>query len=189
MTKAAHTDKELIINLLVNSFNDNKSVNYILKQDSKRQQRLRQLMEYSYEICNLYGDVLLSHNKKACALLMFPDKKRTTIKSIMLDAKFAINCLGFSNIKNAMNREAAIKKIHPKGLIYYLWFIGVETSEQGKGLGSQLMEKIIAEAKKMNRTICLETSTLKNIPWYKKLGFKIYNELDFGYKLYCMKLE
>jgi ribosomal protein S18 acetylase RimI-like enzyme len=189
MTKAKHTDKELIVNLLVNSFNDNKSVNYIIRQDSKRQQRLGQLMEYSYEICNLYGDVFLSPDKKACALLIFPDKKRTTVKSFFLDVKFAINCLGFSNIKNAINREAAIKKIHPKEPIYYLWFIGVEPAEQGKTLGTQLMESIIAEAKTMQRTICLETSTLKNIPWYKKFGFKIYNELDFGYKLYCMKLE
>jgi ribosomal protein S18 acetylase RimI-like enzyme len=56
-------------------------------------------------------------------------------------------------------------------------------------LGSELMKEIITDATAMNRTICLETSTVKNILWYEKFGFKIYKELDFGYKLYCMKRE
>lgn len=60
-----------------------------------------------------------------------------------------------------MNRKAAIKKAHPKEAIYYLWFIGVEPSEQGRGLGSELMKRIITDAEAMNRTICLETSTLQ----------------------------
>lgn len=86
-----------------------------------------------------------------------------------------------------MQRESKIKKVHPDGLLYYLWFIGVKPISQNKGIGSKLMNEIIAEGVNQNRTICLETSTLKNLPWYEKNGFKIYRELDFGYTLYCMK--
>lgn len=97
--------------------------------------------------------------------------------------------MGLSNIKKAMSREAAIKKVQPGSLKYYLWFIGVASQEQNKGTGTKLMNEIIAEADRLNRVICLETSTVKNIPWYEKFGFKIYRELDFGYKLFCMKKE
>ena len=189
MIRAQHTDKDLVVSILVNSFKDNKSVNYIIKQDEQRIERIKRLMEYSYDVCNLFGDICLTEDKKGCALLILPDKKKTTIKSILLDAKFAFFCLGLSNINKAMKREAKINHVHPEGLLYYLWFIGVDSSNQNKGIGSQLMQDIILEGHKLNRTICLETSTLKNVPWYEKFGFYIYHEFDFNFKLFCMKRE
>lgn len=146
-------------------------------------------MEYSYEVCKMFGDVFVSDDRKGCALIVMPEKKKTTLKSIMLDAKFAISCLGLLNIKKAMTRETKIKQVQPDGLLYYLWFIGVDPSCQNKGTGSSLLAEIITEAEKQQRTVCLETSTVKNIPWYQKFGFTIYNEFDFGYRLYCLKRD
>ena len=121
-----YNDKNRIVDILASSFDDNKSVNYIVKQDRKRAQRMRKLMEYSFDVCYLFGDVFLTDDKKGCALIVLPDQKKTTLKSILLDAKLAISCVGLSNIKKAMDRESKINKIHPKGLMYYLWFIGVD---------------------------------------------------------------
>lgn len=189
MIRAQHTDKDLIVSILVSSFDDNKSVNYIIRQDSKRVERIKRLMEYSYDVCNLFGDIFLTEDKKGCALIVYPEKKKTTLKSLLLDASLIIKCTGFSNVKKAMKREAAVASVHPDGLIYYLWFIGVNTVDQGKGIGTQLLDFIIKEGHAQNRIICLETSTKRNIPWYQKKGFQIYKELDFGYRLYCMKVE
>ncbi len=187
MIRATLNDRELVTGILTRSFVDNKSVNYIIKQDKKREQRIKGLMEYSFDVCNLFGDVFISDDRKACVLMVKPDRKKVTMKSILLDLKMAHLVTGLSNIKKAISREAAIKKIHPAVPLYYLWFIGVEPSQQGLGIGSKLLDEIIDKSLSENRTICLETSTLKNIPWYEKHGFKIYRELDFGYKLYCLK--
>ena len=189
MTRAAYRDKDLVVNILANSFADNLSVNYIIKQDSNKLQRIKGLMAYSFEICHLYGDVFLTDDRKGCALIVFPDKKKTAVKSILLDVKLIFKCMGLLNIKKAMRREAMIKNNHPEGPMYYLWFIGVDATAQNKGIGSKLLEYVINQGISQNRKICLETSTLKNIPWYQKFGFEIYKELDFGYKLYCMKKE
>lgn len=151
-------------------------------------QRIKKLMEYSFDICNMFGDVFLTDDKKGCALILIPEKKKTTLKSTLLDIKLVASVIGFGNIRKAMNRESAIKKIHPVGALYYLWFIGVQPSEQGNGIGSRLLKEVIQGAQSQNRTICLETSVIKNIPWYEKHGFKTYRELDFGYTLYCMKV-
>ena len=189
MIKAQHTDKALIVRILVSSFDDNKSVNYIIRQDYKRGERIKLLMEYSYDLCKLFGDIFITEDKTGCALIMMPDLKKTTFKSILLDAKFAIKCLGVRNIKKAVSREAKIKLAHPKGPLYYLWFIGIEPDKQNMGVGSKLMSEVIEEAKKQSRILCLETSTVKNIPWYEKFGFVIYNQFDFGFTLYCLKKE
>lgn len=189
MTRAGYGDKDLVVDILAKSFDDNKSVNYIVKQDSKRKQRLRSLVEYSFDVCHSFGDVFLSDDRRGCALILLPDKKKTTLKSILWDIKLVTNCIGISNVKKAMGREAKIKKLQPKEPMYYLWFIGVDPNEQHKGIGSDLLQAVIKKGELQNRPVCLETSTLKNIPWYEKFGFKIYNELDLGYRLYFLKRE
>lgn len=187
MIAANYKDKNLVVNILTKSFEDNKSVNYIVKQDKKRNQRIKKLMEYSFEMCFLFGEVFLSEDKKGCALIMLPDRKKATLRTIVLDASLVLSSIGLLNIKKAFNRESKIKEFHPHKMIYYLWYIGVDTIEQNKGIGTALMKDVIKEGIKKKRAIYLETSTLKNIPWYEKFGFTIYNELDLGYRLFFMK--
>ena len=134
-----------------------------------------------------FGEVFLSDDRLACALVLFPDRKKTTLKSVLLDMKLAAFCVGLSNIKKALDRESQIKKIHPRAPICHLWFVGVMPTAQKKGIGSVLLNDIIKENASLHRPIYLETSTSKNIPWYEKFGFTIYYELDFGYRLFCLR--
>ena len=180
MVKATQSDKQIVISILTKSFNNNKSVNAIIPQDGKRSQRMKRLMEYAFNVCMLQGDVWLTEDKRGCALLVKPDKKKLSLQSVLFDIQFSIRCLGINNTTKAMRREAAINKVHPTGPLYYLWFIGVDPEHQQNGIGSLLMKEILAEAVRQNRTICLETSTARNIPFYKQFGFTIFRELDFG---------
>jgi len=189
MKKAAYGDKLLVKNILSKSFDQNQSVNYIAQQDELREKRIAALMDYSFEICYNYGDVYLSDDNKACALVLYPDRKKTTLKSILEDIKLLFNCIGLSNIGKAMKREAAIKKIQPDAPMYYLWFIGVDPDSQGTGIGTQLMNEVIKDSEVQLRPIYLETSTQRNLPWYKKFGFDVYSDLELSYKLYFLKRD
>jgi ribosomal protein S18 acetylase RimI-like enzyme len=71
----------------------------------------------------------------------------------------------------------------------YLWFIGVAPAEQHKGHGSSLLTAILAMSAKLNLPLFLETSTLKNLPWYERFGFGIYDKLDLTYTLYFLKKD
>jgi hypothetical protein len=189
MIKATNLDKDRVVDILAESFIDNQSVNYIIKQDKKKNQRIRKLMAYSFDICYLYGEVFLTDDKSGCALILFPDKKKNNLRSILLDIKLIFSCIGIHNIKKATNRESKIKELQPKKSMYYLWFIGVASDKQNKGIGSALIKEVIKDAQSKQRPVYLETSTLKNIPWYEKFGFTIYNELNLGYPLFFMKKE
>lgn len=189
MINASYEDKELIIKILSSSFDTNESVNYIAKQDQKRIKRINSLMDYSFEMCFHFGDVFLTEDKKGCALVLYPHKKENSLKSIFLDIKLIIRCIGLENIGKALNRESSIKKLQPKKPMYYLWFVGVDPDFQKNGIGSKLIEFMVKDSKEKNLPIYLETSTLKNLPWYKKFGFEIYNELQLSYKLFFLKRE
>ncbi len=187
MREATLADKEVILDILAKSFQDNQSVNFLIPDDSRRLSRIRALMDYSYETCKLFGRVYLSDDKKGCALVSFPEKKKTTVKALWLEVKLIFNAIGFDNISRAVNREKEISKNYPSPKIYYLWFIGVSPEDQNQGVGQRLLHELLAEAQAMNRPLYLETSTQKNLAWYAKFGLVVYNQLDFGYRLFLIR--
>lgn len=187
MKRVTAEAKPKIVSILTKAFDDNLSVNYIVKQDESRIERIKALMDYSFDMCNKYGEVYISEDENACALVLFPELKKDNLWTINRDIKLITKSIGFSNILKALKRESLIKKAQLKDNIYYLWFIGVDTANQNQGIGSELLNGLVNEAKQMGRTVCLETSTERNIPWYKKNGFEIYNKVDLGYELSFLK--
>src|SRR5882724_5942196 len=98
MRRATATQKALIIDILSKSFLENKSVNYVVKQDHKKEHRIRGLMDYSFNICNSYGDVWISDDAQACALILFSDKKRASLNTILWDIKLAFSVIGLDRV-------------------------------------------------------------------------------------------
>jgi len=186
MIKASLYDRTLIVALLSASFDDNLSVNYIIQQGEGRKRHIRALMDYSFEICLMFGEVWLSADKNACALVLYPDRKRVTLKSIWLDIKLIWNSVGIKGISKVLNREALIKNKQPEMPMYYLWFIGVNPLSQHNGAGSKLLTTLLERAKGQGRPVFLETSALKNLPWYKRFGFSIYDQLELDYTLFFL---
>ncbi len=187
MRKATIMDKSHVIQILAKSFSDNKSVNYVVKQDQRREERIKVLMEYSFDVCHAFGEVWMSDDDQACALILFPDKKRTSIRTILWDVKLALSGIGIDRVITVLKRETMIKSNHPKEPFAYLWFIGVNPEEQNKGIGSSFIQEVIQECERKNRPIYLETSTQKNIPFYQKFGFEIFQSLNLNYTLYHLR--
>jgi hypothetical protein len=166
MRKASIMDKTHVIQILAKSFSDNKSVNYVVKQDQKKEERIKALMEYSFDVCYAFGEVWMSNDDQACALILFPDKKKTSLRTILWDVKLALSVIGIDRVNTVLKRESMIKNNHPKDSFAYLWF---------------------AECERKRRPIYLETSTQKNIPFYKKFGFEIFQSLNLNYTLYQLR--
>lgn len=184
MIKATKDDKALVIDILSKAFDKNNSVNFVVKQDAKRIHRIVALMDYSFDVCYQFGDIFLSDDKKACALILYPDKQKTTL---LLDLKLVFNCIGLSRAKKVLDRNSKIKSCYPTKELAYLWFVGVNPQQQGKGLGTAFLKEVLAFTDEMKRPMYLETSMLQNLPFYKNLGYEIYQELNFGHQLYLMR--
>lgn len=170
-----------IVTMLEQAFDDNLSVNYVLKQDSKRKQRMHLLMQYTVFQGEQFGKVYLSEDENSCAVIIYPEKKRTTLKSIIWDIRLAIGGIGIFNIYKVLQRQKLIYNARPIHDVVHLWYIGVDPTKQGKGLGSKMLEQIKADHEK---PVFLETSNPRNFSFYESQGFKLINELhDLGYPL------
>lgn len=187
MTRANPDDRDLVVELLIWSFEDNQSVNFIIRRDKKPIKRIRTLMEYSFWVCHRFGEVWLSDDHKACALVLYPHQQKNTLMSIWLDIQLIFGAIGLKGIKKALDREAKIKAIQPKEPMAYLWFIGVNPFCQHQGIGSKLLQEVITDAAAQNLPVYLETSTTRNLPWYEGFGFQIYYKLYIGYTLLFLK--
>lgn len=186
MKKAQINDRALVIDILARSFDKNPSVNYIVRQDDKREIRIRALMAYSFDVCMQFGKIWLSDDRRACALLLYPEQKNVTLRSIWLDIKLIFQVIGLSGIAKTLKRESNIKQKQLKVAMCYLWLIGVDPTYQQNGLGSQLLEEVLVDANNNNLPIFLETSVKRNIAWYARVGFQVYDYLDLGYKLFFL---
>jgi ribosomal protein S18 acetylase RimI-like enzyme len=187
MRRAEEKDKRLVVDILSKSFDKNSSVNYVVKQDSNREERIKSLMEYSFNVCLHSGEVWISDDENAVALLLFPEKKKTTFHSILWDINLATAAIGLTRVFDVLKRESLIKKNHPAKPFTYLWFIGVDPHAQKRGVGSKLLNEVIDMNSKKERPIYLETSVSNNLSWYKKFGFEIYHKIDLSYDLYLLR--
>lgn len=187
MTEASLEDKALVVEILTSSFKNNLSINYLIPQDSRRNERIKNLMAYSFEVCREAGKVLLSDDRQACALVILPERKKTTWSTLRLSLFLIRRSIGFQNILKALKRENLIHSRHPTHPYYHLWFIGVSPEHQGQGSGGKLLREILGEAGALNRPVYLETSTLRNLPWYEKHGFEIFDRLELTYTLYLLR--
>lgn len=188
MKLATYQDKPLLVHLLSQAFAGNGSVNYVVGDGEGQLKRIRALMEYSVEVCFRFGNVYLDENRTACALILYPHRKRTTLQSVSLDVQLAFRAIGWRRIRRVLRREAEIKKVRPGEEMAYLWFIGVDPARQQTGIGSALLRGVIDVASRDGLPIYLETSVTENLPWYQRFGFTIYGSLDMGrHTLYFMR--
>jgi ribosomal protein S18 acetylase RimI-like enzyme len=85
--------------------------------------------------------------------------------------------------------DGEMRKRHPHYPHWYLWMLGVEPSEQGKGLGSELLRVLSARAGADRVPCYLETDRQTSVRLYEKHGYVVQKEevLPFDLKLWFMK--
>lgn len=187
MRKFIEQDREKIINILVNSFEGNKSVDFVV---GKLAGGRRVLMEYSLENCLENGEVYISESGKSCVLIKYSDQKRKPFNLWFWDLKLALQGIGISRILKVLKRESSIEAVQPKESFLYLWFIGVEPECQGQGEGSKLLKSVLDLAEDKKLPVCLETSTESNFKWYENFGFSLYaSSTQFGFPFYFYKKD
>lgn len=177
MKKALRAQKSLVVEIIRTSFDRDPGVNYLIPQDQQRGLRIKNLIDHCVEVALRTGEIFLSDDDKAAALLLYPEVKLNWLAIIKLDIKVVWNALGIGHIFRALNREALVKKKRPKKDITYLWFIGVNPDSQGQGHGRLLLSQIIDYSAKKGKPLYLECSP-QNLGWYQKLGFEVYDEFD-----------
>jgi len=191
MIQADKTHKEKVIEILSECFEKNKTVNWIVKQDSKRKERIKNLMEYSFEACIDAGQIYLTEDVTGVIICSNSDDKLPILEEAYLTIHFVLKVTGIEGIGRALRREKYINQFHPKDEEFiYIWFIGLEKTEQGRGVGSAMLQEVINRSNREKLPVYVETSNDRSLNFYKRHGFEMYHispEDMFGFKLYFLR--
>jgi ribosomal protein S18 acetylase RimI-like enzyme len=72
---------------------------------------------------------------------------------------------------------ARMEEFHPHEPHWYLPLIAADPARQGQGLGTALMEAAIARIDADGRPAYLESSSPRNVPFYRRFGFESVGEI------------
>lgn len=181
MRLAEKKDLETVIEIICQSFTDNPHINQIIKNDSKRDLRLRILAKYAF-YCGLkrkgvyltednHGVVILYKNERQkTSLLEILQKIDLAIRAVTLRRAWFVNKLESSIIHHRKNTEDHL----------HLWFFGVSKTSIGSGNAREMMKFSFSKSLEDKLPIYCETSVLKNNIVYNRYGFSDYQILETG---------
>ena len=79
-----------------------------------------------------------------------------------------------------------IKTQDPKESFAYYGLLAL-IHQKRKGISSAFIQEVIDKCERQQRPIYLETSMERNLSFYQKFGFEIFQSLDLTYKLYHLR--
>jgi ribosomal protein S18 acetylase RimI-like enzyme len=69
-----------------------------------------------------------------------------------------------------------LRRLHPHAPHWYLFVLGVDPAEQGRGLGSRMLEELCASADRDGVPCYLETDKESSVRLYQRHGFRVEHD-------------
>ena len=175
--RVAQTQIEVAAGVLARAFHNDPPMAYAIPDAVERARLLPQLMKTFVTYATMFGDPLTTAKPLQAVALWLPlaefdtpERDREagldTIPDILGRENFA-RLVHIANIAERFHKQSA-----PEPHLY-LQFLGVEPARQGQGLGSSLIRPMLERADAKGLRCYLETFQPRNVPLYKKHGFKI----------------
>ena len=140
-----------------------------------------------------YGEVYTTPDVSGLACWLPPGQtEMTTLRSILSGYLLTPWIQGKEAYRRASQSEAFLAKMQREILPephWYLWGLTTDPSQQGKGIGTQLLQPVLERADAGCLPCYLETHDQKNVAYYSKRGFELVRSENLpGYDLpfWCM---
>lgn len=157
-------------------FND-PFVKYLAPDDARRQRLAPEFLGIVVKYCFMHGEVWTFPSVDAVACWLTPGKTSPTLfgvfQSGMLTMPLKFGWSGFQRFNEAVSYLDNLHKQFANQPHWYLWGLGVEPSQQGKGLGRSVLQLVFSKADETGQFCYLETQNESNLSFYQKLGFEV----------------
>jgi hypothetical protein len=175
MRLALKNDKQQVIRIIKDSFKDNNTINWFIKNDHKRDSRLTAFASYIFDIGFSRKGIFLSEDNEALAVFYRNKAKTNVFKDAVLNIKVISKAIGFNQIFNVIKRHIYLRKHKPSSDFFYFWLFAASDKGKGNGGAKELQKGLYELSENEKLPIYLETTILKNKNVYERYGFETYH--------------
>ena len=162
------------------AFRDDQLLKYLVPDDAKRARLAPSFVGKVVRYCSRYGVVQTTPAVEGMACWLPPDHSSPSFTGMLRTGLLTEPLkFGWAGFRWFMDMVSDTEKVHKRAVPrrhWYLWGLGVEPSEQGKGIGGALMRPILARAEAEGLSCYLETQNGSNVPFYRRHGFEVVSD-------------
>ena len=167
--------------LLSLAFFDNPLLQYIFPDERKRTRLSPSFFSAFVRYGHLAGEASTTEGSVDGVAVWFPPDAGETDPDLMEQA--GVNALpsiiGVEPFDRAMTVIGHCDRLHARDVPFRHWYlslVGVDPKKQGQGVASALLRPTLARADAESFPCYLETVEPTNVPFYRRLGFKVVVE-------------
>jgi len=169
--------------MLGRAFHDNPMSLYIFPDDGERTRHLGWMLGTSARYGHLYGEVYTTTDRvDGAAVWLTPESppidRETAGRAGMAEMPQRMGQEPFQRLMTMKSHMDELRRRDAPEPHWYLWVLGVDPPRQGQGVGSALLQPVLARADGEGLPCYLETDKPVNVSFYRRHGFAVLVEDD-----------
>jgi GNAT superfamily N-acetyltransferase len=175
--KAVASDMPQLSQMLARAFKNDRIAKHVLPDDDLRQQGLERIYRLYFKVFLPHGACYTSTACEGAALWLPPGAYPLSLVEHLRLLPGMAGALGLARLPRALSVLDHLEKMHPlRRKYWYLGVLGVEPDHQNRGIGSRLIQPVLAVCNDNGLGAYLETATESNLRFYAEHGFKVMHE-------------
>ena len=177
---AVRSDLDDLDAALADAFADDPMMHWIYPNEETRSAHLREFMRGGLDIGFPHGHVYAAGANEGAAIWSPPDIDLfddATITNFftMLGEQIGARAEEVGTGLMQINEHHPHDEPH-----FYLFVLGTTRRKQSKGIGSSLMREILDKCDRQGLGAYLESSNIRNVPFYERHGFRVTAEVTLS---------
>lgn len=168
------------IEVMGRAFRNDPFLRHLAPDDAQRARLTPEFVGIVVKYCFRYGEAWATPSLDGVACWLTPGNTSPTfgrmLRTGMLTMPLKFGRAGFGRFNGVVTYTDKVHKQSVSGPHWYLWGLGVEPSQQGKGIGGRLMQPVLSQADAANQPCYLETQNESNLTFYQEHGFEVVSD-------------
>jgi GNAT superfamily N-acetyltransferase len=176
--RATSADTAAAARSLARAFVDDPVMSWLFPDEPGRVHALERFFAIELDRVHLRtGEVWTTDSATSAALWAPPGRWRVPVGTLLREGPSLLRVFGRRTLLG-LRGLSRVEARHPRWPHWYLAILGTDPDWQGKGFGSAVMSPVLQRCDEESLGAYLESSKESNIPYYRRHGFEVVDEVD-----------
>ncbi len=190
MRAATKEDRQLIENIIIESFRDNANLNFMIRPIGKKEKMLKRIATYAYRFAFKREGIYITSDNKG--LVICCEQPITLdLEDYFNQFRLILGALNLRKILKIFHRDAYIKSVRPQEeRAMYIWCLALRNDVRFNRTAVEIKNFVFEKATNAQLPIYVETALWKNKIAFERFGFETYHyweSASFALKTWFMR--